>query len=345
MTTLAKALVQLAAGDVDDAVARAAWRTLVAGDGDDLQAAALLFGLRAARPSADTLAALAEELRASVVPVRCSRRPLVDTAGTGGGPPTVSISTAAAIVAAAAGCAVAKHGNRSATSRCGSADVLEALGVDIARGAEEVGRDIDDRGFGFLFAPVFHPSMASIAQVRRRLGVPTVANLLGPLANPAASEAQVIGVSDPAVMDTVAAAAELLGVRRVLVVHGLDGLDELTVTAPSTVVERIDGRVRRYDVGPEAAGLRCWPSRELRGGAPEHNAAVLRSALAGTAGAARDVTLLNAGAAIYVAGRAGDLREGVRLAREAVDDGAAAALLDRLPRRAPSPEEGSRDVG
>ncbi|HEU4759295.1 MAG TPA: anthranilate phosphoribosyltransferase, partial [Dehalococcoidia bacterium] len=256
---------------------------------------------------------------------------VVDTCGTGGDAQgTFNVSTAAAFVAAAAGVRVAKHGNRAMSSECGSADVLEALGAKIDLSPEQVSQCIRECGIGFMFAQVFHPSMKHAAGPRREIGIRTVFNVLGPLTNPAGASAQLLGVARPELAPKMAAALQRLGVRRALVVHGEDGLDELSLSGPSTVHELREGRVRRYVVAPEEVGLKRAPLEALRGGSPEENASRLRRVLAGERGPLRDFVVLNAAAALLAAEAAPDLREGARLAEEAIDSGKARALLERF---------------
>jgi anthranilate phosphoribosyltransferase len=263
-------------------------------------------------------------------PVRTGRDDLIDTAGTGGGRPTFNVSTTAALIAAGAGCAVAKHGNRSATGLSGSADLLEALGVRIDLDPDAVARCIEEAGFGFMFAPAHHGATRFVVPVRKELAVRTIFNFLGPLTNPAGAARQVIGVSDAAFLDTIAGALAKLGARKALVVSSADGLDEMSTSGTTRVVE-VDGpQVHSYEVSPEDVGLPRARPEELAGGTPEDNAETTRRIFAGEPGPQRDLAVLNAGAAIYVAGRAETLEAGVREAEAAVDDGRAATSLDRL---------------
>jgi anthranilate phosphoribosyltransferase len=270
-------------------------------------------------------------MRDHVVPVTPKRDDLVDTAGTGGdGARTLNISTAAALVAAAAGAAVAKHGNRAVSSSSGSADVLEALGFDLELEPERIAQSIDALGFGFIFAPAHHPGFRHAAPVRRELGVRTVFNVLGPLTNPARARAQIVGVYAPELAPVLADALCRLGTRRAFVVHGAGGIDELSPAGPNLVCEVADGRVRERTIDPLELGVgRCAPE-DLAGGEAEDNAAAIRRVLDGEPGAHRDAVLLNAAGAIAAAGHAADLAEGLAIAREAVDSGAAAERLDRL---------------
>jgi anthranilate phosphoribosyltransferase len=303
---------------------------IMEGRSGEVQTAAFLIALRAKGETVPELVGLARTMRALATPVATGREDLVDTAGTGGGPSTFNVSTTAALVAAAAGCAVAKHGNRSNTSRCGSADLLEALGVNIALGPEQVGRCIEEVGFGFMFAPRHHAAMAHVVPVRKALGVRTIFNFLGPLTNPAGAQRQLLGVSDRHYQETIAEALVGLGSVRALVVAAEDGVDELSVSARTRVIEVADGGTEEWFVEPADLGLAEAELGEVAGGSPEENAAASRAVLDGERGPRRDLVLLNAGAAIYVGGRAGSLAEGVEKATATVDDGAARGLLDRL---------------
>jgi anthranilate phosphoribosyltransferase len=300
------------------------------GNATEVQTAAVLIALRTKGETVDELVGLATTMRRLARPVRTAREDLIDTAGTGGGRPTFNVSTTAALIAAGAGCAVAKHGNRSATGLSGSADVLEALGVRIDLGPDEVARCIDEAGFGFMFAPAHHGATRFVVPVRKELAVRTIFNFLGPLTNPAGATRQVIGVSDAAFLDTIAGALSKLGATKALVVSSADGLDEMSTSGTTRVVE-VDGpELRSYEVSPEDVGLARARPDELAGGTPDANAATTRRIFAGERGAQRDLAVLNAGAAIYVAGRADTLEEGVRAAEAAVDDGRAADSLERL---------------
>jgi anthranilate phosphoribosyltransferase len=270
-------------------------------------------------------------MRAHVLGVRPRREDLVDTAGTGGdGGRTFNISTAAALVAAAAGAGVAKHGNRAVSSNSGSADVLEALGFELELPPERIAESIDTLGFGFLFAPTHHPAMKHAAPVRRELAARTVFNVLGPLTNPAGARAQVVGVYSPDLVKTIAEVLASLGAHRAFVVHGAGGIDELSPAGPNLVCEVVEGAVREREIDPLELGVeRCLPE-ELRGGTPEENAAAIREVFAGGNGGRRDAILLNAAGAIAAGGHAEDLREGLELARETVASGAAGERLEAL---------------
>jgi anthranilate phosphoribosyltransferase len=256
------------------------------------------------------------------------RGDLLDTAGTGGGVLTFNVSTTAAFVAAGAGCCVAKHGNRSATSRSGSADLLEALGARIDLDATGVARCIDEVGFGFMFAPAHHQAMRHVMPVRKALGVRTIFNFLGPLTNPAGATRQLIGVVDPAFMERIAGALEQLGARHALVVSGTDGLDELSICADTQVIEVTEEGIRAYTVSPEDVGLERGTHEAVRGGSPEDNAAITRAVLGGEPGPRRALVVFNAAAALMVAGRAATLEEGARLAEQTLDSGAALQSME-----------------
>jgi len=316
--------------DLSAEQAAAVLAEIMEGNASEVQTAAVLIALRTKGETVDELVGLATTMRRLATPVRAGRDDLIDTAGTGGGRSTFNVSTTAALIAAGAGCAVAKHGNRSATGLSGSADVLEALGVRIDLGPEEVARCIQEAGFGFMFAPAHHGATRFVVPVRKELAVRTIFNFLGPLTNPAGAARQLIGVSDPAFLDTIAGALAKLGARKALVVSSADGLDEMSTSGTTRVVE-VDGpELRSYEVSPEDVGLPRARAEELAGGTPEVNAATTRAILEGERGARRDLAVLNAGAAIYVAGRAESLEAGVREAEAAIDDGRATARLDHL---------------
>jgi anthranilate phosphoribosyltransferase len=328
---LSRAIDAVCAGDhlsADHAAAVLA--EIMAGRAGEVQTGAFLIALRAKGETVPELVGLARTMRSLATPVSSARADLVDTAGTGGGPSTFNVSTTAALVAAAAGCAVAKHGNRSNTSRCGSADLLEALGVDIELDPQQVGRCIDELGFGFMFAPRHHAAMAHVAPVRKALGARTIFNFLGPLTNPAGARRQLLGVSDRHYQETIAEALVGLGSERALVVAAEDGLDELSISARTRVIEVAGGGTEEWFVEPGELGLSVAKLGAVAGGSPEDNAAASRAVLGGEAGPRRDLVLLNAGAAIYVGGRAATLGEGVERAAAAIDGGEARGLLDRL---------------
>src|SRR3954470_20807194 len=294
------------------------------------QIGGFLIALRAKGETVAELVGLARTMRNLSAQVKVNRDDLVDTAGTGGGPTTFNISTAAALVAAGAGCAVAKHGNRSSTSRCGSADLLEALGVRIDLDPAEVARCIDQVGFGFMFAPRHHAAMKHVVPVRKELAVRTIFNFLGPLTNPAGASRQLLGVSDRRYQETIAEALVGLGCERAMVVRAEDGLDELSISARTRVIEVKENRTEEWFVEPEAVGARIAEVEEIAGGTPQENAATVKRVLDGDDGPPRDVVLLNAGAAIVVGGAADDLEAGIERAREAIDSGAAREVLARL---------------
>jgi anthranilate phosphoribosyltransferase len=321
----------LEGGDLSRAEARAIMGEIMSGEATPAQIGGFLVALRLKGETADEIAGCAEAMRAHVLAVRPKRDDLVDTAGTGGdGAGTFNISTAAALVAAAAGAGVAKHGNRAVSSSSGSADVLEALGFDLEQPAARIERSIDELGFGFLFAPSHHPAMRHAAPVRRELAARTVFNVLGPLTNPAGARAQVVGVYAPELVPTIAEVLAQLGSRRAFVVHGADGIDELSPAGPNLVCEVFEGNVRRREIDPQDFGVtRCKPG-DLAGGTPAENAATIREIFAGAKGAKREAVLLNAGGAIAAGGHAHDLAEGYSLAREALDSGAAGERLDAL---------------
>jgi anthranilate phosphoribosyltransferase len=308
----------------------AALSEIMEGRAGEVQTGAFLIALRAKGETVAELVGLARTMRNLAAHVDVSRDDLVDTAGTGGGPTTFNISTTAALIAAGAGCAVAKHGNRSATSRCGSADLLEALGVQIELTPEQVATCIDEIGFGFMFAPKHHQAMAHVIPVRKELAVRTIFNLLGPLTNPAGARRQLLGVSDRTFQETIAEALLSLGCDHAMVVSADDGLDELSIADRTRVVEVADGRTDEWFVEAEDLGLGIAPLETIAGGDSDENAGVTQSILDGEQGPQRDVALLNAGAAIFVGGSAVNLGDGVEQARQAVDSGAARDVLVRL---------------
>ena len=314
-------------------------RVIMEGNATETQIAAFLIALRTKGETVDELAGLAATMRALATRVPCDRNDLVDTAGTGGGRPTFNVSTTAALIAAGAGCALAKHGHRSATSLSGSADVLEALGARIDLGPDAVAQCIDEAGFGFMFAPTHHQATRYVVPVRRELAVRTIFNFLGPLTNPAGARRQLIGVSDPDYLDRMAGALARLGVDRALVVSSEDGLDEMSTSAPTHVVEVNGDAIDRYVVAPQDVGLDIANPDAVTGGPPDANARTTQAILEGEPGPRRDLALLNAGAAIYAGGVADSLHEGIDAAREAVDSGAALrtteSYLDLSRRLAP----------
>jgi anthranilate phosphoribosyltransferase len=326
---LTEAIERLAGGnDLATDEASRVLREVMEGRASEAETAGLLVALRTKGETVHEIAGLAATMRALALRVEAGDD-LVDTAGTGGGRPTFNVSTTAAFVAAGAGCRVAKHGNRSSTSQCGSADVLEALGARIDLEPDEVAACIDSVGFGFMFAPKHHAAMRHVVPVRRALGVRTIFNFLGPLTNPAGARSQVIGVSDPSRLETMAAALGELGTDRALVVSSADGLDEFSVSGATRVVELSEGELATYEVTAEQVGLEPASDGAVGAGTPEANARVLRRVLEGEPGTERSLALLNAAAAIYVSGRAGSLADGVERARDSIDSGAALATLER----------------
>jgi anthranilate phosphoribosyltransferase len=294
--------------------------------------AGLLVGLRAKGIDPAEVAGGVKALRKAMVPV-ASKAPerLVDTAGTGGGSVTTfNISTGAALVVAGAGVPVAKHGNRSFTSKCGSADVLEALGVRIDLTPARMGEVLEEAGIVFMFAPLLHPAMKHVGPVRRALGITTIMNILGPLTNPAGARRQVVGVADPALLSLVPGALRELGHVRALVVHGEPGMDEVSPVGSTRVAELVDGEVRVYEVTPKSVGLKTARLEDLAGGDPTRNAVMIEEVLAGKAGAPRAAVVMNASAALLAAGVAESWEEAARIAEESLDDGKAAAALERL---------------
>lgn len=298
---------------------------------DDAEVAVLLTALRAKGESVSEVAGAALAMRQHMTPIRTRRQQVVDTCGTGGDASgTFNISTAAALVAAAAGIAVAKHGNRSITSKTGSADVLEALGVHIEAEVPIIERCLDELGFCFCFAPRMHASMRNVAAVRRRLGVPTIFNLLGPLCNPASAPYQLLGVGRPEVRELMADALMMLGTRRALVVSGSDGLDEVTLNGATRVIEATERQSREFSWSPADFGLRESSLASIRVEGPQASAAMVRDVLAGKAGVARDIVVINAAAALWTAGQSDSPRDCAELAADAIDSGRAANVLGEL---------------
>jgi len=333
-----KVLERLLAGDdLDSETMDACFAALMAGEWTEAVQAGFLVALRAKGEVPEEVAAAARVLRRFAVPVTCERGPLIDTCGTGGdGAHTLNISTGAGLVAAACGAVVAKHGNRSVSSLCGSADVLEALGVPLDLDADQLGTLLDELGFAFLFAPRLHPAMRSVMPVRRALGVRTVFNLLGPLANPAGVRRQVVGVYGAGAADLVAGALASLGAEHAWVVHSADGLDELSVLAPSRVVEVRDGQITgELTVEPGTVGVRPGTREEITGGDAAENARRLAAILGGEErSAASEAVALNAAAALVVAGLEIDLARAVSRTREALESGTPLAKLSSVVRRA-----------
>jgi anthranilate phosphoribosyltransferase len=330
--TFADFLRSLVAGErLSVAQAEAAMEAIMAGEATQAQIAAMLVALRMRGEHAHEIAGFARAMRRHAVKVPVASPDVVDIVGTGGdAAETFNISTAAAFVAAGAGAVIAKHGNRSVTSKCGSADVLEELGISLTLAPEAVGRCIDEIGIGFMFAPAMHPAMRHAAPVRRELGLRTVFNLLGPLTNPAGARRQVLGVFGREWVRPLAEAMIELGIEHAMVVHGLDGLDELSTLGPTAVAEVHGGEIAEYTIAPEDVGLTRASVEELAGGDATQCATTLRALLQGQVGARRDIVLLNAAAALYVAGLAPDLSSGIVLAARSIDSGAAARKLAAL---------------
>ncbi len=332
--TLQDAIQHVVAGrHLSESAARDVATLIMEGEATPSQIAALLVGLRMKGESVDEIAGFVRAMRAKATPVPVEFDELIDTCGTGGdGSGTFNISTVAAFVAAGAGCKVAKHGNRSVSSRCGSAEVLERLGVDIEQSPQETADNIRDIGLGFLFAPMYHGATRHAVTPRREIGVRSIFNIAGPLTHPAGAKRQVMGVFDGDLTEPLACVLRNLGSVHCLVLHGDDGLDEITLDAPTRISELKDGEVRTFRVTPEDLGLDRVPLDQLQGGDLDENARIATSVLRGEKSPAREIVLANAGAAIYVGGRAESLREGVVRAAESIDSGQALAILEALRR-------------
>ena len=327
------AICKLTSGEnLNRSEAREVMLSLMQGEASDAQIGALLIALRMKGETSDEIAGLAEGMREAATNIYPARRPLLDTCGTGGDRlSTFNISTAAAFIAAGAGVSVAKHGNRAVSSTCGSADVLEELGVGIDLEPQRVRECIDEVGIGFLFAPRFHPAMRHVMKARREIGIPTAFNLLGPLTNPASANAQLLGVGSRKYGLLLATALREIGVRHAMVVHSEDGMDELTTTSNNFIWEVNDEGVREYMLDARDLGFRSCSVADLCGGDSLTNARIIKNeVLAGIASPRRDVAVLNAAAAITVAGVAGTLGEGLDLANRSIDSGAARNKLDEL---------------
>jgi anthranilate phosphoribosyltransferase len=331
---LTEAIDRVASGaDLSTDDAAAVMRELMEGRASDVQGAAFLIALRTKGETVDELTGFARTMRDLSRRVEVSGDDLLDTAGTGGGPQTFNVSTTAAIVAAGAGCRVAKHGNRSSTGKSGSADLLEALGANLDLEPDAIAQCIDEIGFGFMFAPHHHSAMRHVIPVRKELAVRTLFNFLGPLTNPAGATRQVIGISDKSKLEPVAEALSALGCRSGLVVSSTDGLDEISASAETRIVEVGEGEVASFSVSPQELGIEPVPFELLRSGTPERSAEIARAVLRGEKGPERSLTLLNAGAAIYVGGKAGSIADGVTCAAQAIDSGAAKDVLERYVKR------------
>jgi len=302
---------------------------IMEGEVTPAQFGAFVTALRLKGETVEEIAGMAKTMRSKALRVTVAE-PVIDVVGTGGdGMNTFNISTAAAFVVAGAGLKVAKHGNRAASSMCGAADVLEALGVKFDLGAEQVQKCVEEVGIGFMFAPAFHPAMKYAAAPRREIGVRTVFNIIGPLTNPAGAQNYLLGVADSSLVEKLAMVLQNLGCDRALVVHGEDGLDEITLTGKSRVCELKDGKINSYTVGPEDFGLSRASPDDLKGGTADENAALLRGVLGGDSGPRRDIVLMNAAAAMMAGNKAKSLEEGLKMAEEAIDKGQA---LDKLKR-------------
>jgi anthranilate phosphoribosyltransferase len=311
--------------------AQASMQTIMSGNASEAQIGALLAALRMKGETSEEIAGFAESMRSHSVKVHCSQENLLDTCGTGGDRKgTFNISTTVAFVVAGAGVAVAKHGNHGVSSSCGSADVLRALGIRIDLPAQNVADGVAKTQIGFLYAPTFHPAMKYAGKPRRELGFRTVFNVLGPLTNPLAAEFQLLGVYERSLTQTLAEALVQLKIRRAMVVHGLDGLDEISTIAPTQVSEVMNGEIHSYQIDPADYGLATADPHSIDGGTPEENADITRGILNGSRGARRNLVLLNAAAALVVAEKAADLHEGIRLSEQSIDSGAALAKLEEL---------------
>jgi anthranilate phosphoribosyltransferase len=317
--------------DLIPAEAEGMMTTIMEGKASQAQIGAFLLALHMKGETADEIAAFARVIRDNAITVKPKTgRMLVDTCGTGGdGTQTFNISTASAIVAAGAGCPVVKHGNRGMSSRCGSADVLTALGVNITIDPDGQAGIVERVGIAFFFAPVYHPAMKHVLTARQEIGCRTVFNILGPLANPAGAQAQVLGVYHPELTGTIAEVLRLLGLSRAMVVHG-SGLDEITTTGETIIAELTGGAIQTYTIRYDTFGIARAHLQDLAGGSPKDNARIIRDILDGERGAPRDIVLMNAGAALYVGGLARDLHEGIRLAADSIDSGNASARLHAL---------------
>ena len=319
--------------DLTEEETRIAVDEVMTGQATDAQIAGFITALRMKGETVDEITGAARAMRAHATPVKTRHETLVDTCGTGGDRAnTFNISTTAAFVVAGAGAAVAKHGNRSVSSRSGSADVLEALGVDLTLSPAEVGAAIDEVGIGFLFAPVLHGAMKHAVGPRREMGIRTIFNVLGPLTNPAGAQVQILGVYDPDLTEVLGGVLRNLGARRAFVVHGAGGLDEFSTIGPNRVTEVKAGQVWTYELDPQEYGFSRATLEELRGGTPAENAAITMDVLAGARGPRREVVVLNAGAALTAAGCARTLAEGFELARRSIDSGAALEKMHGLRR-------------
>ena len=326
------AIQQLLDGvDLDRDSARGAMDQIMSGEATDAQIGAFLIALRCKGETVTEVAGFAEAMREKATPISGGRGTKIDTCGTGGDASgTFNISTTVAFVAAGAGLCVAKHGNRAMSSRCGSADVLLELGVNIEAGPGKVSECLDEAGIGFLFAPLLHGAMKHAIGPRREIGTRTVFNILGPLTNPAGARRQLLGVFEASLTEKLAGVLQMLGSERAYVVHGSDGLDEITSTGPSQVTELKNGAMKTFEITPDCFGFETATAADLQGGTAADNAAILRSVLEGKPGPARDVVVMNAAAAVAAGDLAEDLPSGAAVAEESIASGAALAALEKL---------------
>ena len=317
--------------DLSEAQMAEMMNTVLTGNATEAQIGAMMAALATKGETFEELAGAARAMRRNARRIQATAAPVVDTCGTGGdGAQTFNISTTTAFVVAGCGITVAKHGNRSVSSKCGSADVLESLGVKLDTDPEIVEEAVQTIGIGFLFAPLYHSAMKYAAKPRQELGVRSIFNMLGPLTNPASANCQLLGVYAPQLTEMFAQALKLLGAQAAMVVHGHDGLDEISVCAPTRISELKDGLVRTYDINPEQYFGRLAEPAAMAGGNPAENAAITRQILSGQTGARRDVVLINTGAALVAAGKAADIKTGIQMAAAAIDDGKAEEKLDAL---------------
>jgi anthranilate phosphoribosyltransferase len=332
--TIQRAIAKVVSGEnLTREEARTVMGFIMDGQATPAQIASLITALNMKGETADEIGGFAESMRSKANRVRAERTNLLDTCGTGGdGARTFNISTASAIVAAAGGVRVAKHGNRAMTSKSGSADVLEALGVNISLTPDQAARCLEEIGICFMFAQTHHPSMRHAAGPRREIGIRSIFNLLGPLTNPAGADRQLLGIFDSSKTELVAEVLGSLGIKRGLVVASRDGLDEISISAPTKVTEVKDGALSTAEITPDDLGLRVYPLSEVAGGDAERNAEIIRAVFAGERGACRDIVLANAGACFYVTGRCSTLQEGVKLAAAVIDTGKASEKLEQLVR-------------
>ena len=304
---------------------------MMRGQTTDAQIASLLTGLRMKDVTTDEITGFVKAMRQMATPIECKSRDLVDTCGTGGdGSGTFNISTISAFVAAGAGCKVAKHGNRSVSSKCGSADLLKALGVNIEIEPDRVATCLDEVGIGFLFAPNLHKAMKYATGPRREIGVRTIFNILGPLTNPAGAKRQVLGVFSEELTDRIASVLKNLGAEHCMILHGEDGLDEITITGKTFITELIEGEIKSYHIEPEDFGIENGTMKDIRGGDVDENVKIALNILQGEKGPKREIVIINAGAAIYIAGKADSFLDGIELAKESIDSGKAANKLRLL---------------